>query len=220
MEVADGCVIFQLDDMKCDFKTLPLILYQIYNVIVSLSLFVVVYMISHQKTFGLFAQRWWGKSECECLRNVSDVLANLHPLWSYGVYIALVIGLTWIVIFFFPKLDDDEMQNGASVKLVEDASLQFFPNYLAYFFVALSANDKYAVMIVFLIMLVLSYLSNTMLYNPLLVLFKYRYYLVVNGNNKRSLVITRRLLNPAPAEPISFPKLKRLNDNTFIELKD
>ena len=197
--------------MKCDFKTLPLILYQIYNVMVSLSLFVVVYTISHQKTFGLFAQRWWGKSGCECLRNVSDVLTNLHPLWSYGVYIALVIGLTWI---------DDEMQNGASIKSVEDASLQFFPNYLAYFFVALSANDKYAVLIVFLIMLVLSYLSNTMLYNPLLVLFKYRYYLVVNGNNKRSLVITRRLLNPAPAEPISFPKLKRLNDNTFIELKN
>ena len=112
------------------------------------------------------------------------------------------------------------MQNGGSIKSVEDASLQFFPNYLAYFFVALSANDKYAVLIVFLIMLVLSYLSNTMLYNPLLVLFKYRYYLVVNGNNKRSLVITQRLLNPAPAKPISFPKLKRLNDNTFIELKD
>lgn len=206
--------------MKCDFKTLPLILYQIYNVIVSLSLFVVVYTISHQKTFGLFAQRWWGKSECECLRNASDVLTNLHPLWSYGMYIVLVIVLTWIVTLFFPKLDDDEMQNGASIKSVEDASLQFFPNYLAYFFVALSANDKYAVLIVFLIMLVLSYLSNTMLYNPLLVLFKYRYYLVVNGNNKRSLVITRRLLNPAPAEPISFPKLKRLNDNTFIEFKD
>lgn len=206
--------------MKCDFKTLPLILYQIYNVIVSLSLFVVVYTISHQKTFGLFAQRWWGKSEYECLRNASDVLTNLHPLWSYGMYIVLVIVLTWIVTLFFPKLDDDEMQNGASIKSVEDASLQFFPNYLAYFFVALSASDKYAVLIVFLIMLVLSYLSNTMLYNPLLVLFKYRYYLVVNGNNKRSLVITRRLLNPAPAEPISFPKLKRLNDNTFIEFKD
>ena len=206
--------------MKCDFKTLPLILYQIYNVIVSLSLFVVVYTISHQKTFGLFAQRWWGKSECECLRNASDVLTNLHPLWSYGMYIVLVIVLTWIVTLFFPKFDDDEMQNGASIKSVEDASLQFFPNYLAYFFVALSASDKYAVLIVFLIMLVLSYLSNTMLYNPLLVLFKYRYYLVVNGNNKRSLVITRRLLNPAPAEPISFPKLKRLNDNTFIEFKD
>lgn len=206
--------------MKCDFKTLPLILYQIYNVIVSLSLFVVVYTISHQKTFGLFAQRWWGKSECECLRNASDVLTNLHPLWSYGMYIVLVIVLTWIVTLFFPKLDDDEMQNGASIKSVEDASLQFFHNYLAYFFVALSASDKYAVLIVFLIMLVLSYLSNTMLYNPLLVLFKYRYYLVVNGNNKRSLVITRRLLNPAPAEPISFPKLKRLNDNTFIEFKD
>ena len=156
--------------MKCDFKTLPLILYQIYNVIVSLSLFVVVYTISHQKTFGLFAQRWWGKSECECLRNASDVLTNLHPLWSYGMYIVLVIVLTWIVTLFFPKLDDDEMQNGASIKSVEDASLQFFPNYLAYFFVALSASDKYAVLIVFLIMLVLSYLSNTMLYNPLLVL--------------------------------------------------
>lgn len=43
--------------MKCDFKTLPLILYQVYNVIVSLSLFVVVYTISYQKTFGLEIQK-------------------------------------------------------------------------------------------------------------------------------------------------------------------
>ena len=206
--------------MKIDIKSLPLKLYQVYNVIVSLMLFVVVYMISHQKTIGLFARRWWETSENGFLKGISDFLSSINPLWSYGLYILLVIGLTWIVTLFFPLLDDDEMQNGASIKSVEDASLQFFPNYLAYFFVALSANDKYAVLIVFLIMLVLSYLSNTMLYNPLLVLFKYRYYLVVNQNNKRSLVITKRLLNPAPAGPISFPKLKRLNDNTFIELKD
>lgn len=43
--------------MKCDFKKLPLILYQVYNVIVSLSLFVVVYTISYQKTFGLEIQK-------------------------------------------------------------------------------------------------------------------------------------------------------------------
>lgn len=204
--------------MKIDYNSLLTKLYNIYNVIVSLSLFVVVYMISHQKTMGLFVKRWWETSENECLRDISVFLSSINPLWSYGLYILLVIGLTWIVILVFPHLDDDEMQNGASIKSVEDASLQFVPNYLAYFFVALSANDWYAVMIVFVIMLVLSYLSNTMIFNPLLVLFKYRYYLVVNQNNKRSLVITKRLLNPAPANPISFPKLKRLNDNTFIEL--
>ena len=43
--------------MKCDFKKLPLILCQVYNVIVSLSLFVVVYTISYQKTFGLEIQK-------------------------------------------------------------------------------------------------------------------------------------------------------------------
>lgn len=206
--------------MTIDIKSIPLKLYQFYNVIVSLSLFIVVYMISHQKTMGLFAQRLWGGSENELLHSFSCFLANIHPLWSYGAYLLLVIFLTWIVIQFFPYLDDDEMQNGNTIKTVEDASLQFFPNYLAYFFVALSANDKYAVLIVFLIMLVLSYLSNTMLYNPLLVLFKYRYYLIVNGNNKRSLVVTKRLLNPEPTRPVSFPELKRLNDNTFVEIKD
>ena len=42
--------------MKCDFKTLPLILYQIYNVIVSLSLFVVVYTISHRNPSRHFVE--------------------------------------------------------------------------------------------------------------------------------------------------------------------
>ena len=204
--------------MKIDYKSLLIKLYHIYNVIVSLSLFVVVYMISHQKTLGHFANTWWANSENECLRNIVKFLNEISPLWSYGLYLLLVIGMTWFVILLFPRLDDDEMQNDASIKSVEDASLQFVPNYLAYFFVALSANDWYAVLIVFLIMLVLSYLSNTMIFNPLLAIFKYRYYLVVNQNNKRSLVITKRLLNPAPASPISFPKLKRLNDNTFVEL--
>lgn len=205
-------------NMKIDYNSLLTKLYNIYNVIVSLSLFVVVYMISHQKTMGYFAKIRWENSENECLQTIVKFLNGISPLWSYGLYILIVIGLTRLLILRFPRLDDDEMQNGASIKSVEDASLQFVPNYLAYFFVALSANDWYAVMIVFVIMLVLSYLSNTMIFNPLLVLFKYRYYLVVNQNNKRSLVITKRLLNPAPANPISFPKLKRLNDNTFIEL--
>lgn len=204
--------------MNIDFKSFLIKLYHVYNVIVSLSLFVVVYMISHQKTIGFFVNCWWGESENECLRGAAKSLNEISPLWSYTLYILLVIGLTWLVVLAFSHLDDDEMQNGASIKSVEDASWQFVPNYLAYFFVALSANDWYAVLIVFLIMLVLSYLSNTMIFNPLLVVFKYRYYLVTNQNNKRSLVITKRLLNPAPANPISFPKLKRLNDNTFVEL--
>ena len=119
-------------------------------------------MISHQKTMGHFANSWWRDSENGCLRSIAQFLNGISPLWSYGLYLLIVIGLTRIVILAFPRLEDDEMQNDASIKSVEDASLQFVPNYLAYFFVALSANDWYAVLIVFLIMLVLSYLSSTM----------------------------------------------------------
>lgn len=205
--------------MRIEIKTLPLRLYQLFNVIVSLSLFVVVYLISHHKDIGTLIQCWTEGGDFAILMGTAAFFSNLHPLWSYAIYIILVFLLTWIVTLFFPFLDDDEMQNENSIQSIEDASTVFFPNYLAYFFVALSANDKYAVLIVFLIMLVLSYKNNTMLYNPLLVLFGYKYYMIVNENKKRSLVITLRLLNPSPAEPVSFPELKRLNDNTFIEIK-
>lgn len=206
--------------MKLDVKSIPVYMYRIYNVAVSLSLFIVVYMISHGKTLGLFAGRWRGISDCEWFKLSSDFLQSIHPLWSYGIYLLVVLGLTKIVIHVFPYLDDDEMQNGKSIKSVEDANHQFYPNYLAYFFVALSAQDKYSVLIVFLIMLILSYKSDSMLYNPLLVLFGYRYYLVVSENNKKSMIITKRILNPGTTEPLSFNNLKRINDNTFVEIKE
>ena len=204
--------------MKYSIKSTPLYLYQVFNVIVSLALFVVVYMISHGKTFGYFAQCWWSDTQCALFRQLADFSMSISPLWSFAFYLLAVVFLTWVVIRIFPCLDDDEMQNGKSIKTVEEASYLFYPNYLAYFFVALSAQDKYAVLIVFLIMLIISFKSDTMLYNPLFVLFNYRYYLVVSQNNKKFLVITKRALNPGTTEPISFSQLKRMNDNTFIDI--
>ena len=204
--------------MKCDTKSFLLYAYQIFNVAVSLSLFIVVYMISHGKTAGYFLNLWWGNNSCPCLTKMIDFLNDTSPLWSYMVYLLIVVFLTWIVIRVFPYLDDDEMQDAKSIKFVEESSYLFYPNLLAYFFVALSAQDKYAVLIVFLIMLFFSYVSHTMLYNPLFVLFNYKYYLVTCQNNKKILVITKKVLNPGTDLPISFVSLKRMNDNTFVEL--
>lgn len=204
--------------MKYDTKSTTLYAYQLFNVAVSLSLFIVVYMISHGKTAGYFAKLWQSENCCPCLTQATEFLNGISPLWSYAVYFLIVLFLTWIVIKVFPYLDDDEMQDAKSIKSVEESSYLFYPNYLAYFFVALSAQDKYAVLIVFLIMLVILYKSHTMLYNPLFVLFNYRYYLVVCQNSKKILVITKRVLNPGTAKPISFDSLKRMNDNTFVEL--
>ena len=204
--------------MKNVFNSLIISLFRIYNVFVSLLLFVVVFLISHSKTIGYFAKKWWGQSDNVFLSSVTRFFEDLNPLWSYGIYVLFVVFLTWTIIRIFPVLDDDEMQNADSILSFEDASPLFTPNYLAYFFVALSANDKYAVLGVFLIMLVISYKSSTMLFNPLLVLFNYHFYLVINKNKKRSLVITKKLLNPSATSPVSFPSLKRLNDNTFIDI--
>ena len=63
---------------------------------------------------------------------------------------------------------------------------------------------------------VFTFLSQTLYFNPLFLIFRYHFYYLTTTNEIKIFVITRRILK-APKET-EFEKLKRINDFTFIDL--
>ncbi|SHL96368.1 hypothetical protein [Mucilaginibacter sp. OK098] len=152
------------------------------------------------------------------LIKTSAVINSLHPLLkelphviSYVLYITLPIILTAISLAIVDNLDDDEL---LSVKTAEPANDSFLPSYLGYFFVALSVPDNTTLMFVYLIIFVMTFLSQTAYFNPIFLLFGYKFYYITTQNAIRNFIISKRTIS----SPISLdcPHLKRINDFTFI----
>ncbi len=82
--------------------------------------------------------------------------------------------------------------------------------------VALSIPYVDTLIFVFAILFVFTFLSQTLYFNPLFLIFRYHFYYLTTTNEIKIFVITRRILK-APKET-EFEKLKRINDFTFIDL--
>lgn len=141
---------------------------------------------------------------------------------SYIIYFFLPVLLTYLSILLSGFLDKDSLGNEQSqvVREVEQANNVFLPSYLGYFFVALSTPYFDTLIFVFLILFIFTFMSQTLYFNPLFLLFRYQFYYVTTTTNVRVFIITKRTLrNP---ETINFFNLRRINDFTFIdkEVKD
>ena len=135
--------------------------------------------------------------------------------YSICIYVLTLLGITLICILVANFLRTDVLEGG--IVGVEMANDSYLPSYLGYFFVALSipSNDLLTMGFVFAILFVFTFYSQTMYYNPLFLLFGYRFYYITKKNNMKIFVITRRkILN---TENLSFNNLKRINAFTFID---
>jgi len=154
------------------------------------------------------------------------VLGNLHPFFSilpdfisYTVYFVIPLFLTLFSLYIAKYLDNDsiEVDNNKQpvIREVEQANNAFLPSYLGYFFVALSVPYFDTLLFIFIILFVFTFLSQTLYFNPLYLVFGYHFYYLTTDTNIKIFLITRRTLKDPRS--ISFPKLKRINDFTFIE---
>ena len=135
------------------------------------------------------------------------------PDWvSYILYFMLPIVTTLISLGLSNFLDTDSVNN---VEEVEQANNAFLPSYLGYFFVALSVSSCNTLWYVFAILVVFTFFSQTLYFNPLFLLYRYHFYYLTTGNRVKIFVITRKTLkNPSN---IDLQKLKRINNFTFID---
>ncbi len=170
-------------------------LYQLFLAFNSTWLIVVVFLVKEKYTFNFLR---------EYPQHYSWVLFILIPI--------ILTALSFLIALSLPK---DSLQNG-SVKEIELANNNFLPTYLGYFFVSLGVEDVSTLVVVFAIIYVFTFLSQTLYFNPIFLLFGYHFYFIKTSGNVKIFLITRKKLK-IPGQD-SFDKLRRINNYTFIEL--
>jgi hypothetical protein len=135
--------------------------------------------------------------------------------YSWILFVLIPIILTALSFLIAMRLPKDRLQN-SSVKEIELANNNFLPTYLGYFFVSLGVNDVPTLVVVFIIIYVFTFLSQTLYFNPIFLLFGYHFYFIKTSGNVKIFLITRKQLKTP--EENGFEKLRRINNYTFIEL--
>lgn len=137
---------------------------------------------------------------------------------SYIIYFVEPIFFTYLSLLLANKLASDsiEIQNDKpAIEEIEQANNAYLPSYLGYFFVALSISHCETLIFIFAILFLFTFLSQTLYFNPLFLIFGYHFYYMTTENNIKIFLITRKKLKD-PSKLV-FPELKRINDFTFID---
>lgn len=171
------------------------ILYQLFLAFNSTYLIVVVYLVKEKYRF--------------------DFLNSFPKYISWILFISIPIILTAISFLIARELPKDELKS-TSIKEIELANNNFLPSYLGYFFVSLAVDDIPTLIIVFSIILVFTFLSQTLYYNPIFLIFGYDFYFIKTSQNVKIFLITKKRLK-IPGND-GFENLKRINNYTFIDL--
>jgi hypothetical protein len=144
-----------------------------------------------------------------------NFLTDHPPYYSWILFVLIPIILTAVTFLIAARLPLDNLQS-SSVKEIELANNNFLPTYLGYFFVSLGINDISTLVVVFLIIYVFTFLSQTLYFNPIFLLFGYHFYFIKTSTNVKIFLISKNQLK-RPGEN-SFDRLRRINNYTFIEL--
>lgn len=139
------------------------------------------------------------------------------PNWvSYIVFLLVPLIITLIIVWMKKFLSKDDINY--ELLNIEEANNAFLPSYLGYFFVALGVESEESMIFIYLIVFVFTFLSQTLYYNPLFLLFGYKFYYITTVNNVRLFIVSKKEINTTKG--IVFPKLRRINNTTFIDEKD
>lgn len=147
------------------------------------------------------------------VKNETSIL-GVDPLLIAAILAALTVLLAFLSIKLSKLLGSESDIEGCRECELADGS--FLPVYLGYFFVSLSVPNWSVMFVVFGIVFVFTYLSQTQLFNPLFLLFGYHYYHIITKNGSAIFVIARGTVF-RNAEAIHIGSLRRINNMTYIE---
>ena len=109
---------------------------------------------------------------------------------SYAVYLGGIIFFTAICLFLSRFLPDETISGG--IKEVELADGSYLPSFLGYFFVALSIVDDITLIVMAVVIFIFTYYSQTLYFNPLFLVFRYKFYYITMNNGMRLFVLSRK----------------------------
>lgn len=135
--------------------------------------------------------------------------------YTLALYVAIPIVISAICLVLANCLSHDSIENG--IENVELANDSYLPSYLGYFFVALSipGENMIALYLIFGMLLVFLLCSQNLYYNPLFLLFGYKFYYLTKSNGMKILLISKRKI--VQVKGLEFNNLRRINDFTFID---
>ena len=136
------------------------------------------------------------------------------PAWICGLaYLFVPVLLSLISLVIFRCSGDDELANCQEISLADN---EFLPVYLGYFFLSVGINEDITMIVVYAIVFIFTFLSQTQYFNPIFLLFGYHYYHILTIEGTRVFVIAHGKVI-RNKNYIRFVKLKRINDTTYIE---
>lgn len=145
-----------------------------------------------------------------------NFLKSYRHYYSWILFIAIPILLTGISFLLVKVLATDSLKKESVIE-IELANNTFLPSYLGYFFVSLSVNNASTLIVVFLIIYIFTFLSQTLYFNPIFLLFGYNFYFLKTTNSITIFLITKKLLKK-PGDN-GFEKLKIINNYTFVDIE-
>jgi len=169
-------------------------LYRIFLTINSTLLIISIYLVKEQINFFSFF-------------NVPDWISNI-------LYFVIPFLLTGVSINRANRLGHESMKCDA--KDIEQANNAYLPSYLGYFFVALSVPSSNTLIYVYVILFFFTFFSQTLYFNPLFLLWKYKFYYITKENNIKIFLISKRTIYES--KNLEFQQLRRINDFTFIDM--
>ena len=147
------------------------------------------------------------------------LFCELAGSWTYLASVGLVlipVMLTRISIWLCKGLGRDYFEAG-SIKNIEYANNAFLPSYLGYFFVALSVPNLGTLLFVYLILFLFTFFSQALYFNPLFLLFGYKFYNAQTVRGTSIFLISKQDFRvPADAH---ISSACRINSFTFLEQK-
>ena len=137
------------------------------------------------------------------------------PNWLFAIILLIIpMILSMFALLLTLYFGDDNLNCCTDV---EYANSLFIPTYLGYFFVGLSLTNITQLLFVYIIIFVFTQLSQTEYFNPIYLLFGYKFYHIKSSAGTKLFIITKRKIRNATEE--KFENLKRINETTFIELR-
>lgn len=136
------------------------------------------------------------------------------PFYFFGILMLFIpILLSWISILLSHFLGTDSLTKCEEYSLADN---EFLPTYLGYFFLSVGISEDTTMWIVYAIVFIFTFVSQTQYFNPIFLLFGYHYYHILTPKGTRVFVIAKGKVLRNKNE-ISFNNLRRLNDTTYIE---
>lgn len=138
------------------------------------------------------------------------------PSWVFGIVLLFApILLSAISIWLTLPLSKDTLENCSNL---EEANNSFLPTYLGYFFVGLGIEKLQHLAFVYLMILVFTYVAQTQYFNPIFLLFGYRFYNAETSKGTKVFLIVKQDFRRA--NDASFRNLRRINNTTFIAWRE